>query len=156
VSPVADSPSVTLSVSVHDSADKPISHDHSATPPQSIHDSLTIETAPMKISPVNKTSDNPSTTPPSIVLESPAAAVECLPSGSCDPKNMHSCNAYDIPATPPQSVHKNLQASPPQSEHTTPHLTSSRDQLHFNDPDIINTQLNYQISEVKKLLKEFP
>ena len=165
VSSVADGSSVTPpSSSVHDSPDKPLpptSHDCSATPPQSIHDSLTNETISPTIndiclSPVIATADHPSPTLPSILQESPA--VEFLPSTSCDPPDMPS---HDIPATPPHSVkdpsQDNMQtspATPSQSEHTPPLLTnSSHDQLQFNDPDIINTQLNYQISEVKNFLK---
>ena len=168
VSPDEDCPSVTLPSSVHNSPDKPLpssSHDYSATPPQSIHEPTIETTSPtvnkICLSPVVASTDNPSTTPPSIVVESPAA--EPLPSSSCDHPNTPSCSTHDIPATPSQSAKdpcRNMQTSPatsdPPQEHTTPLLTSSHDQLQFNDPEIINTQLNYQISEVKNFLKEFP
>jgi len=146
-----DPSTTTLTSSLHDSPDKPLpssSHDHSATILSSVHDLPTNTAATISNpSPTSNvcvspgTNAHPSATPPSIVQESPV-----IEPSSCD-----------LPATPPQgttSPHQDRPISPTLNEHTSPLLTiSSHDQLQFNDQDIINTQLNHQISEVKNFLK---
>ena len=155
---------------VHDSPSMPVpssSHDPSVTPPQSSsHD------APVKVhtSPHERPATPPQSSAKDLVSSPSSHHLLASHDGSSMPLQPNPVNSathpvsHDSTATPPK-----LQASHSGSHDldkhdgsllddslsTSPPLLNAKqqDQLEFGDPDIINTQLNQQISEVQHFLK---
>lgn len=173
------SPSITqLPSSIHDSPAMPVpssSHDPSVASPQSSSGDLPVklQSSPQEhpATPLNSSSKDSVSSPSSNDL--PATP----------PKSLHASikpvNSHDSAATPPQS--HNSSDKPHSSPHDTiptcsgvhedtslpsncqtgsspnspPPAIEQQDQLEFSDPtsDIINTQLNQQITDVQHFLK---
>ena len=128
-------PATPLNSSSKDFVSSPSSHDLPATPPKSLHDASIIQSKPVN-------SHDSAATPPQSHDSSDKphfSSYHMIPacSGVCDDASLPSnCQTTLSPNSPPPA-------------------TEQQDQLEFSDPtsDIINTQLNQQITDVQHFLK---
>ena len=172
------SPSITqddalLPSIVHDSPAMPVpsnSHDPSATPPQSSSRDLKV----LHSSPHEQPATPPHSSSKDLVLSLSSHDLPATPPGSHDTPLQVDKTVHPIPhdsGTTPPKLHDTSIKSDPRShdldkhdgslldncDSSSPPLVNieQQDELEFIDPavDIINTQLNQQITEVQHFLK---